>query len=170
MVPLSFENTDLLTISALTCAAFHPDGHLFAAGASDGEVKVFDVKSGTLAASFELSAPLKAVVFSENGTWLAALTDDSSSVAIWDLRKAAEVKSLEMGGKVDTISWEYTGQFLAGGGPGGITVQQYSKATKEWSIPLQIAVPTTAIAWGKDAQSLLAINNEGVLTTLGTAA
>lgn len=128
------------------------------------------MKSSTLAATFEVGAPLKAVAFSENGTWLAALTDDSSSVAIWDLRKAAEVKSLEMGGKVDAIGWDYTGQFLAGGGPGGITVQQYSKAEKDWSTPLQVAVPATAIAWGKDAQSLLAINNEGVLTALGTAA
>ena len=128
------------------------------------------MKSGSVAATFGLEAPVKALVFSENGTWLAAVTDDSSSVSIWDLRKAAQIKSLEMGGKVDTISWDYTGQFLAGGGPGGITVQQYSKAEKEWSVPLQIAVPATAIAWGKDAQSLLAINHEGVLTALGAAA
>lgn len=128
------------------------------------------MKSGSVAATFGLEAPVKALVFSENGTWLAALTDDSSSVSIWDLRKGAEIKSLEMGGKVDTISWDYTGQFLAGGGPGGITVQQYSKAEKEWSVPLQIAVPATAIAWGEAAQSLLVINNEGVLTALGAAA
>jgi pre-mRNA-processing factor 19 len=128
------------------------------------------VKSGSVAATFGLEASVKALVFSENGTWLAVLTDDSSSVSIWDLRKAAEIKTLEMGGKVDTITWDYTGQFLAGGGPGGITVQQYSKAEKEWSVPLQIAVPAAAIAWGKDAQSLLAINNEGVLTVLGAAA
>jgi pre-mRNA-processing factor 19 len=128
------------------------------------------VKSGSVAATFGLEASVKALVFSENGTWLAVLTDDSSSVSIWDLRKAAEIKTLEMGGKVDTITWDYTGQFLAGGGTGGITVQQYSKAEKEWSVPLQIAVPAAAIAWGKDAQSLLAINNEGVLTVLGAAA
>jgi pre-mRNA-processing factor 19 len=126
------------------------------------------VKSGSLAAEFDLGAPVKAILFSENGIWLAGLTEGSSSVSIWDLRKSAEIKSLEMGGQVDTISWDYTGQFLAGGGPGGITVQQYSKAEKDWSVPLQVAVPSTAIAWGKNAQSLLAISKEGVLTALGT--
>lgn len=108
-------------------------------------------------------------MFSENGIWLAGLTAGSSSISIWDLRKSTVVKSLEMGGQVDTISWDYTGQFLAGAGPGGITVQQYSKADKDWSVPLQIAVPSTAIAWGKNAQSLLAINKDGVLTTLGAS-
>ena len=127
------------------------------------------MKSGSLAATFDLGAPVKALVFSENGIWLAALTEGSSSVSIWDLRKSGEIKSLEMGGKVDTISWDYTGQFLAGGGPGGITVQQYSKAEKAWSIPLQVAVPATAIAWGSAAQSLLAINSDGVLTALGAS-
>ena len=154
----------------LTCAKFHPDGHLLAAGNVDGQIKVFDVKLGTEAAAFDLGAPVKALVFSENGIWLAAVTDDSSTVSIWDLRKFTEIKTLEMGGKVDTISWDYTGQFLAGGGPGGITVQQYSKSEKAWSIPLQVAVPATAIAWGKDAQNLLAINQEGVLTALGAPA
>ena len=167
----SSRSTRLLTSSSvLTCAKFHPDGHLLAAGGGDGQIKVFDVKSGTEAAAFDLGAPVKALVFSENGIWLAALTDDSSTVSIWDLRKSTEIKSLEMGGKVDTISWDYTGQFLVGGGPGGITVQQYSKSEKAWSIPLQVAVPATAIAWGKDAQNLLAINNEGVLTALGAPA
>jgi pre-mRNA-processing factor 19 len=141
---------------------------LLAAGGTDSQIKIFDVKSGSEAAVFDLGAPVRSLLFSENGIWLAALAEGSSSVSVWDLRKSNVIKSLEMGGKVDTISWDYTGQFLAGGGPGGITVQQYSKAEKEWSIPFQAAVPATAIAWGTDARSLLAVDKEGVLTVLGS--
>ena len=153
----------------MTSAKFHPDGHLLAAGGVDGQIKIFDVKSGSVAASFESSGPISALYFSENGTWLAAVTKGSSTVAIWDLRKAAAIKSLDTGSRVDCVSWDYTGQFLLTGGPGGVTVQQYSKASKEWSEPLKSAIPAVAVAWGKAAQSIVTVDGQGVLTILGAA-
>jgi pre-mRNA-processing factor 19 len=47
-------------------------------------------------------------------------------------------------------------------------VQQYSKATKEWSEPLKMAVPATGVAWAKDAKGLVTVNAEGVVTLLAT--
>ncbi|KAK7906174.1 hypothetical protein LTR67_000900 [Exophiala xenobiotica] len=160
--------TQVQTDSALTCAQFHPDGHLLAAGAVDGQIKIFDVKAGTQAATFDLGAPVKCLFFSENGTWLAGVTEGSTSISIWDLRKAAEIKSIETGSQVNSISWDYTGQFLASAGAGGISVEQYSKASKEWSEVFKSATPATRIAWGKDAQQLFGLNKEGVLTSFGT--
>lgn len=134
----------------------------------DGQIKIFDVKSGTLAATFQCSGPLEALRFSENGTWLASVVKDSSSVSVWDLRKSVEVKVLETGGRIESIDWDYTGQFLLIGGPGGLTVQQYSKASKEWSEPLRSAVPASAVAWGPSAQRIIAVdgNGEGAVAVL----
>lgn len=111
---------------------------------------------------------MKCLFFSENGTWLAGVTEGSSSISVWDLRKAAEIKSIETGSPVNSISWDYTGQFLASAGSGGISVEQYSKASKEWSEVFKSGTPATRIAWGKDAQQLFSLNEQGVLTSFGT--
>ncbi|KAI5293525.1 hypothetical protein KEM52_005452 [Ascosphaera acerosa] len=60
--------TRVFSDAELTCVQFHPDGHLLAAGGADGQIKIFEVKSGALAASFAAAGPLHALAFSENGT------------------------------------------------------------------------------------------------------
>ncbi|KAF2136995.1 uncharacterized protein K452DRAFT_362154 [Aplosporella prunicola CBS 121167] len=162
--------TQVFTDAELLCSSFHPDGHLFAAGGKDGTIKVFDVKSGDNMANFEAGGPLQALSFSENGTWLAAVVQGQTSVAIWDLRKAAAIKTLDVGSAIDSVHWDYTGQFLAVAGPGCVAVQHYSKAAKAWSEPFRKAVPAAAVQWGERAQSLVALTAEGALNVLGAAA
>lgn len=155
--------------SELTTAAFHPDGHLFAAGGADGQIKLFHVKTGEKAADFDLGGPVQDLAFSENGIWFAAVAKGSNSVLIFDLRKegkAAVAKVLEIGGKVDSIRWDYTGQFLAASGPGGLTISQYTKSSKTWSDVISMAVPATALAWGSEAKSLVTVDVEGIVTVL----
>ena len=89
-------------------------------------------------------------------------------MTIWDLRKAAQIKVLEIGSKVDCVRWDYTGQFLAAAGPSGISVQQYTKSTKEWSEPLRSAVSAVAVQWGPRARSLISVGAGGVITVLGS--
>ncbi len=154
----------------LTTAAFHPDGHLFAAGGIDGQIKLFHVKTGENAANFDLGGPVQDIAFSENGIWFAAVAKGSNSVVIFDLRKegkAAEAKVLEIGGQVDSIRWDYTGQYLAASGPRGLTISQYTKTSKSWSDVISIAVPATAVAWGPEAKTLVTVNSDGVITVLG---
>ncbi|KAL8995596.1 MAG: hypothetical protein Q9169_004707 [Polycauliona sp. 2 TL-2023] len=158
--------TQVLTDSALTVAGFHPDGHLFAAGGVDGQIKLFDVKTGTNAANFESTGPIEAISFSENGTWLASAAKGSTSVSIWDLRKAAIIHSIDIASPVLAVQWEYTGQFLAIAGPTGLVVQHYSKSSKEWSEPLKNAVPSLAVGWGLNASSIFCLDTEGSITTL----
>lgn len=150
---------------------FHPDGHLLACGGTDGQIKIFDVKSSSLAATFTSQTNPTAVTslyFSENGTWLASTSSSSANISIWDLRKTSEIRVLETGlGNVHCLTWDYTGQFLAVGGDGGVSVQQYSKASKGWSEPLQTAIPATGIAWAPEAKGLVTVNAEGVVTLLG---
>ncbi|KAL4920565.1 WD40-repeat-containing domain protein [Aspergillus aurantiobrunneus] len=156
----NFSDASLLSVQ------FHPDGHLLAAGGTDGQIKIYDIKTGSLAANYELAGPVKHVFFSENGTFLAAVTERSTMVSIWDLRSSKEVKVLETGSQIESIHWDYTGQFLLTGGPSGLTVHQYSKASKAWTEPLRSAVPAVAVAWGSAAQSIVALNTGGGITIL----
>ncbi|CAI7574723.1 unnamed protein product [Penicillium bialowiezense] len=158
--------SQIFTGAALLSVNFHPDGHLIAAGGADAQVKIFDVKTGAAAADYTMSGPVKALFFSENGTFLAAVADQSTTVSIWDLRSSKETKVLETGSQINSIFWDYTGQFLLTGGPGGVTVQQFSKAAKAWSEPLRSAVPATSVAWGAAAQSIVALNEAGAVTVL----
>ncbi|KAE8154962.1 WD40-repeat-containing domain protein [Aspergillus avenaceus] len=158
--------TQVFSGASLLSVKFHPDGHLIAAGGVDGQVQIFDVKNGSQAANFTMSGPVKCLFFSENGTFMAAVAENSTVVSIWDLRSAQEVKALETGSPVDSVNWDYTGQYLLTGGPSGLTVQQYTKATKSWSEPLRSAVPAAAVAWGAAAQSIVALNRDGGVTVL----
>ncbi|TQN72955.1 Pre-mRNA-processing factor 19, partial [Colletotrichum shisoi] len=149
--------------TALTSSAFHPDGHLFAAGTATGDISLFMTTSLEVAAVFSLGAPVEALTFSENGFWLAATAKGQSSVTIFDLRKegdAARVKTLETGGPVQSLAWDYTGQYLATAGAGGITVQQYIKSSKSWSEPLRTSVAALSVKWGADAKQLISVNDE----------
>jgi pre-mRNA-processing factor 19 len=154
----------------LTCADFHPDGHLLALGGADQKVRIFDVRSGTEAAAIILPAAVKNVKFSENGTWLACVVKDSTSVAIFDIRKIDQgpLATVETGTEIDAMEWDYSGQFLASAGSSGLSVSQYSKASKSWSKLLKSADPATGVVWGKSAQSLLTSSVDGAVTVLAT--
>ncbi|KAJ5690074.1 hypothetical protein N7462_004466 [Penicillium macrosclerotiorum] len=161
----SCQNTDPFS-QALLSVHFHPDGHLLAAGSANGQVKIFDVKTGAAAAEYAMTGSVKGLFFSENGTFLAAVAAESTTVSIWDLRSSKETKVLDTGNQIYSLSWDYTGQFLLTGGPSGVTVQQFNKASKEWSEPLRSAVPAVAVAWGSAAQSIVALSESGAVTVL----
>ncbi len=152
----------------LTSAEFHPDGHLFAAGGADGQIKVFVMTSGANAANLDVSGPVQSLAFSENGTWLAAVSKGSTNVSIWDLRKSTQIKMLEVGGQIERIRWDWTGQFLAIAGPSGLSVQQYSKSTKSWSEPLRSSVHAVALDWGSNAQTIVSLGPDGAITIFGS--
>lgn len=163
----------MLTTAALTACQFHPDGHLIAAGTVSGKIKLFVTKTLELAAEYDIGAPVQALTFSENGFWLAGTAKGQTSVTVFDLRKdgeAATVKILETGGSVQTLAWDYTGQFLATGGPSGLTVQQYIKSSKKWSEPFRNSTPAVAVCWAQNGKKLVSLNGEGVVTVFGVKA
>ncbi|KAK4186681.1 WD40-repeat-containing domain protein [Podospora australis] len=154
--------------SVLTSCAFHPDGHLFAAGAQNGIINIFQTADGAKVTTFSLGSPVQALVFSENGYWFAATGKGQQAVSIFDLRKegaAAQVKELQTG-DADSLAWDKTGQYLATIGSTGATVQMYVKKSKQWSEPLRTSVAGTAVRWGTNAKSLVTVNREGVVSVL----
>ena len=99
------------------------------------------------------------------------IADDGSLQLFYQVASMLEdefaIKFLQKEDEFDSISWDYTGQFLLTGGPSGLTVQQYTKSTKSWSEPLRSAVPAAAVSWGVAAQSIVALNRDGGITVLG---
>lgn len=155
---------------ALTTCAFHPDGHLFAAGTSAGDIKVFATTTGEQAAVFSLGAPVQALAFSENGFWFAASGKDQPTIQIFDLRKegeAAKIKELATG-EAHRLAWDYSGQYLATAGPTGLSVQQYAKGSKKWSELLRNSVPALDLRWGPAAKYLVTASADGTVRTIGS--
>ncbi|KAM3540164.1 hypothetical protein ARSEF1564_006907 [Beauveria bassiana] len=159
--------------ASLTTVAFHPDGHLVAAGTVTGDVRLYMTKTLEQAAVFKLGAPVQALTFSENGFWLAATAKGQNTVTVFDLRKegdAATAKVLETGGAVQSLAWDYTGQYLATAGPSGLTIQQYAKGNKKWAEPFRNATGAIAVRWGESGKTLVAVNGDGVISVVGVKA
>lgn len=148
--------------------AFHPDGHLLAAGAADGSIILFEVKSGQIMHTFPAAAASSVIslTFSENGTWLASANEGQTNVNVWDLRKTNLLKSLDIGTAITGVTWDYTGQFLAACGPGGVVVHQYVKSSKSWEEPLRRAISAKDVKWGSKAKSLVALTGEGGVSVI----
>ncbi|KAF2646181.1 Prp19-domain-containing protein [Massarina eburnea CBS 473.64] len=157
------------TEAEITCCDFHVDGLLFFTGGLDGNIRIFDVKTGASMAVLETGAPVRAIAFSENGTWFAVAQKNSNSVSVWDLRKQTSIKAFDIGSAVHSIRWDYTGQFLATAGNGSVTVQQYTKSSKSWSEPFKKAVSARDVAWGASANSLVALTPDGGLSFLASS-
>ncbi|XDG01191.1 hypothetical protein ABKA04_000806 [Annulohypoxylon sp. FPYF3050] len=159
----------VFTNSVFTTCAFHPDGHLFVCGTNSGEITAYFTTTGIEGASFVLGAPVQAITFSENGYWFAATGKGQTTVTIFDLRKsgdAAQAKVLDTGNAVQSLAWDESQQFLATGGPSGVTVQHYNKSAKSWSEPLRVAVSAVDVQWTASANKLVAINGDGVISVL----
>lgn len=127
------------------------------------------MKSSQLAHTFPSPSganPVSAITFSENGTWLASANSGQTTVTVWDLRKLKALRTINAGLAVTGLAWDYTGQFLAASGSGGVVVSQYTKSSKTWSTPLTKALHALDVKWGSKAQSLVALT-DSALVVLG---
>lgn len=134
-------------------------------------IKLFDVKTSENVANFDSTfgqSPLQTVSFSENGTWLASAVQGQTSVSVWDLRKMAEIKTIDLGTAVTGVSWDYTGQYLAACGQGFVAVEHYAKSSKSWSEPFRKALNAVDVKWGPKAQSLIALATDGSVSILSS--
>jgi pre-mRNA-processing factor 19 len=76
------------------------------------------------------------------------------------------IKSLDIGSAVQSVEWDYTGQYLAVAAQGNVVVEAYEKKGKSWRELARKAVSATDVAWGKDASTLVLLNGDGALVTL----
>jgi pre-mRNA-processing factor 19 len=91
---------------------FHPDGLLLGTGTVDSTLKIWDVKSGTIATTFsDFSGKVASLSFSENGYYLATASE-CNLVKIWDLRKLANIHTIEVPDMVSKVRFDASAQFL----------------------------------------------------------
>ena len=118
----------------LSCCQFHPDGLIFGTGTFDHKVHVWNIAQQAKVATFEHGeGEVTSLAFSENGYYLATATNNAM-VKLWDLRKGDftpfQVLEFEAGYTPQTLSFDYSGAYLA---VGGNDVRVY--ATKGYFVP-----------------------------------
>ncbi|OBZ91584.1 Pre-mRNA-processing factor 19 [Choanephora cucurbitarum] len=149
---------------------FHPDGMILGAGTTDGVVQIWDVKSQKVAARFEDHAGhVKAMAFSENGYILATASEDNL-VKIWDLRKLANTKTftLDDNYKINTLSFDPYGQFLAVGGT-DVRVLKAKDGSHIAAFNENNGTDITGLHWSPLAEELVSSGLDRTIRFYGTA-
>lgn len=127
---------------------------------------MFDTKTGQRLGSFTSTGAIKALSFSENGTFLASAAQGQTTATIWNLRKMTEIKTLDVGSQTMHVEWDYTGQYLAIAASGCVAVVGYNKGDKSWSELCRRGFASSAVSWGPRARSLVALGADGSIGVL----
>lgn len=98
---------------------------------------------------------ISSVAFSENGFWLAVADETSPVVKIWHLGKGTVAAELEVPSGTRNVAWDYSGQFLACVGAGGLKVWAYAKAGKKWSAAFESEGDFKRVAWRPEAKGVI---------------
>lgn len=137
--------------SPILATAWSPDGRSVAAGDTKGTVRLWDLRTGSPASGLRsLPAAVSTLVFSSDGSRLAAASIDEDEGRLWDLESGAETRF--HGG---SVAFHPDGHELASGSAGG-TVYFWDAQTGERLRRIE-GLPQgriSALAWSSDASML----------------
>jgi pre-mRNA-processing factor 19 len=139
-----------------TCGSFHPDGVILGTAMADNTIPLWDVTSNSVVATFAgHQDEVTSLSFSENGYYLASGSRDGTC-RLWDLRKQTNIHTIEVGSAVNSVQFDYSGNYLA---VGGKHVQVFQgKTWQELFTGSDHSKDVTGVAFGKDAHYLASVS------------
>jgi pre-mRNA-processing factor 19 len=154
-----------------SAACLHVDGVLYAVAGSDGPVRVYDLRTQNVVATFEdTSAPLTCITFSENGYSMAGAGADGH-VHVWNLRTLKKATTVEVAGAVSALAWDNSGSYLAVGSgdskQGCISVFLSKEWSQLWSSSTHKGA-VTGLQWAPLAASLVASSTDNSVSVWST--
>jgi pre-mRNA-processing factor 19 len=141
--------------SPFTTGALHPDGLVYATGAENGVVTLWESRSQSLAGTVSAEgAPfISSIAFSENGYHMASA--DAEGVKVWDLRKLSCIHTLDVP-KAGSVAYDASGLFLGVGSATAAEVygvkQKYENLAAFDDLPKKGA---HSVVFGVDAKSII---------------
>lgn len=144
--------------------AFSPDETIFAAGAIDGTITLWEMASHREMRSLEAGQPIRALTFSPDGRTLAAGTwpwagpkDQVWSVFLWDVASGKRLSSeLHPGFGVLALAYSPDGETLAvGGGDSIVHLWQPEPSRPFRSLPGHNSFEAWAVAFTPDGKTLV---------------
>jgi pre-mRNA-processing factor 19 len=159
-----------------TSGSFHPDGLILGGGNTAGVIKIWDIREQANVGNCDYRSAdsasskggaVNSLSFSENGYLLAA-GYASGAVRIWDLRKLKCTKSYETAEEVTSVSFDYSGVYLAVAAGGALSTM----VVKEWpeacmSLPAAHSKAISRVCWGKDASRLYTASMDRFVKVFG---
>lgn len=170
---------NLMTLQAVVTQGSHalyvntidvsPDLTLMATGADDGQVLVWDLRSGQQVFVLEGGGPIGSpaasildVEFSGGGTRLMSSARDGS-ITEWDIGSGQPIRTLNgFVRAIKSLAWSPNGQYLATGGLDGIVhVWDVQSLTETFNARIGRDV-VRRLAWSPDGTYLAAVSGENV--------
>ncbi len=143
------------------CIAFSPDSRFFAVGAAVGDpVRLFDAKTGEKMAHAELGWGFKGVLFSPDGSTLAAASNNGS-VRLLDVESRQVLGMSQHAKAVTHLEFSPDSRFLVTSSQDGTALMMETGTGKPMG-RFEHGAPITQANFSHDGQSLLTVSDDRV--------
>lgn len=166
------------TFGSILCVAFNPIGDLLAAGAADGEIRLWQTASGTSLQTYQgHTGGVRSIAFSPDGKWLISGSEDHT-VRCWDVLTGRCIKVLQAhSGVIRSVATSFHGRLIASGSEDqtirlwNIDSGSYTSTLRghtNWIRSIAFSKDDRMIASASDDKSIIIwdINTGNYLTTL----
>ena len=175
-VPPAKEDSGAAATGGVTSIQFHPDGAIIGVGCADSYLRIFDVRTGKVAALFPGHVEygghaINSLSFAENGYVLASSSAGSGGVIqLWDLRHATTNMAaipVAAESKVNHLRFDPSTQYLAAAGT-NLKVYQYKSWENLYTFD-DNAAELTGVSFAKNGHAIIVAGIDRTVRILGSA-
>lgn len=135
---------------------------MLAVGLANGLLNIYDIRNQEKAVSLEgpKSIPVHEIKFSNKGFHMAATWEGHDICRVYSMHKQNQFVDVVMGGSpVQSIGFDYYGQYLAVGSLGEIQIFYY----RDFAAPLAtICEPATSLIFETNTANLIAVEGKQI--------